>query len=72
MPKINAGSINLNYDTFGDGEPLLLIMGFGMPGIAWLPSLPMLPGFKCIYFDNRGTGLSDKPEGTYTVEQMGG
>ena len=70
MPKIKAGSINLNYDTFGDGEPLLLIMGFGMPGIAWLPSLPMLPGFKCIYFDNRGTGMSDKPEGTYTVEQM--
>jgi pimeloyl-ACP methyl ester carboxylesterase len=70
MPLIKAGSINLNYDVFGNGEPLLLIMGFGMPGIAWLPSLPMLPGFKCIYFDNRGTGLSDKPEGTYTVEQM--
>lgn len=70
MPKIQAGSINLNYDTYGEGEPLLLIMGFGMPGIAWLPSLPMLPGFKCIYFDNRGTGMSDKPEGTYTVEQM--
>lgn len=70
MPQIKAGSININYDTFGAGEPLLLIMGFGMPGIAWLPSLPMLAGFKCIYFDNRGTGLSDKPEGTYTVEQM--
>jgi 3-oxoadipate enol-lactonase len=70
MPKIQAGSINLNYDTFGAGEPLLLIMGFGMPGIAWLPSLSMLPGFKCIYFDNRGTGLSDKPEGIYTIEQM--
>ena len=70
MPKIQAGSININYDTFGEGEPLLLIMGFGMPGIAWLPSLSMLPGFKCIYFDNRGTGISDKPEGTYTVAQM--
>ena len=70
MPKIHAGAINLNYDTYGEGEPLLLIMGFGMPGVAWLPSLPMLPGFKCIYFDNRGTGLSDKPDGTYTVEQM--
>jgi len=70
MPRIKAGSIELNYDTFGDGEPLLLIMGFGMPGIAWLPSLPMFTGFKCIYFDNRGTGYSDKPEGTYTIEQM--
>ena len=70
MPKIKAGSIDLNCDSFGEGEPLLLIMGFGMPGAAWLPSLPMLSGFKCIYFDNRGTGNSDKPDGPYTAEQM--
>ncbi len=70
MPVIKAGNINLNYDTFGDGEPLLLIMGFGMSGAGWLPSLPFFNGFKCIYFDNRGTGLSDKPEGIYTIEAM--
>ncbi len=70
MALIKAGSININYETYGDGEPLLLIMGFGMPGAAWVPSLPMLTGFKCIYFDNRGTGLSDKPPVTYTVEDM--
>ncbi len=70
MPRIQAGSININYETFGEGEPLLLIMGFGMPGAAWVPNLPFFPGFKCIYFDNRGTGNTDKPEGPYTVEQM--
>ena len=70
MPSIKAGNINLNYDTYGEGEPLLLIMGFGMSGAGWIPSLPFFNGFKCIYFDNRGTGLSDKPEGIYTVEGM--
>src|SRR5260370_26806375 len=70
MPLIKAGNININYDTFGDGEPLLLIMGFGMSGAGWIPSLPFFGGFKSIYFDNRGTGLSDKPEGIYTVEAM--
>src|SRR6202451_3509117 len=70
MPLIKACNINLNYDTFGDGEPLLLIMGFGMSGAGWIPSLPFFNGFKSIYFDNRGTGLSDKPEGIYTVETM--
>ena len=70
MPIIKAGNINLNYDVYGDGEPLLLIMGFGMAGAGWIPSLPFFTGFKCIYFDNRGTGLSDKPDGIYTVEQM--
>ena len=70
MPLIKAGNINLNYETYGDGEPLLLIMGFAMSGAAWIPSLPFFSGFKCIYFDNRGTGLSDKPEGIYTIEGM--
>ncbi len=70
MPLIKAGSININYDTFGEGEPLLLIMGFGMPGAAWLPTLPLLTGFKCIYFDNRGTGFTDRPEAPYTIDDM--
>ncbi len=70
MPNIKAGSITINYEIAGQGDPLLLIMGFMAPGSAWLPSLPMLNMFHCIYFDNRGTGLTDKPEGIYTVEQM--
>jgi pimeloyl-ACP methyl ester carboxylesterase len=41
---------------------LLLIMGFGMPGAAWLPSLPLFGGFKSIYCGNRGAGPSDKPD----------
>jgi pimeloyl-ACP methyl ester carboxylesterase len=70
VPRIKTASITINYETYGEGEPLLLIMGFGMPGAAWLPSLPFLTGFKCIYFDNRGTGLTDKPDGPYTIEDM--
>ena len=70
MPKIQAGAIGISYETYGDGEPLLLIMGFGAPGAAWLPILPLLPGFKCIYFDNRGTGNSDQPADNYTIPQM--
>ncbi|HLW69734.1 MAG TPA: alpha/beta hydrolase [Candidatus Binataceae bacterium] len=70
MPIIQAGAIELNYETYGEGEPLLLIMGFGAPGAAWLPILPLLAGFKCIYFDNRGTGKSAQPADGYTIAQM--
>jgi 3-oxoadipate enol-lactonase len=70
MPRVKAGSININYEIAGNGDPLLLIMGFMGAGAAWLPSLPMLSMFQCIYYDNRGTGLTDKPESIYTVEQM--
>lgn len=70
MPRIRAGAIDINYETYGEGEPLLLIMGFGASGMAWLPILPMLPGFKCIYYDNRGTGSSDTPDNGYNIPQM--
>ncbi|HEX3410049.1 MAG TPA: alpha/beta hydrolase [Candidatus Binataceae bacterium] len=70
MPQIISNGIKLNYESAGEGDPLLLIMGFGMAGAAWLPMLPFLAGFRAVYFDNRGTGLSDKPDGPYTVPAM--
>ncbi|MCK6555379.1 alpha/beta hydrolase [Candidatus Binatia bacterium] len=70
MPQAKVNGITINYNEVGSGDPLLLVMGFGMPGEAWLGSLPFLGGFRAIYFDNRGTGQSDKPEGPYTIEQM--
>jgi 3-oxoadipate enol-lactonase len=70
MPRVAAGDLQINYESYGQGEPLLLIMGFGLPGIAWLPMLPFLSGFRCIYFDNRGTGNSDKPATPYTIAGM--
>jgi pimeloyl-ACP methyl ester carboxylesterase len=70
MPEAQIGEVKIHYTEAGDGAPLLLIMGFGMPGDAWLVALPFLEGFHAIYFDNRGTGQSDKPEGPYTMAQM--
>ncbi len=71
MPKIKAGALTINYETFGEGEPLLLIMGFGMPGRAWLPRIPRFGGFKVISYDNRGTGESDKPDQpVYSIAEM--
>jgi len=70
MPQIGANGIRINYEIVGQGQALLLIMGFGMPGAAWAPMVPFFSGFQCIYFDNRGTGLSDKPDGPYTIADM--
>src|SRR5215471_13644990 len=71
MPRIKAGALTINYETFGDGEPLLLIMGFGMPGRAWIPRIARFGGFKVIIHDNRGTGESDKPAlPVYSIPDM--
>jgi pimeloyl-ACP methyl ester carboxylesterase len=67
MPDAMIGGVRIHYNETGEGDPLLLVMGFGMPGEAWLGSLPFLHGFRAIYYDNRGTGRSDAPDGPYTV-----
>jgi 3-oxoadipate enol-lactonase len=70
MADVTLAGCRIHYTENGQGDPLLLIMGFGMPGDAWLGSLPFLDGFRSVYFDNRGTGQSACPEGSYTIEQM--
>jgi pimeloyl-ACP methyl ester carboxylesterase len=70
MPEAQVGGVKIHYTEAGEGDPLLLIMGFGMPGDAWLGVLPFLQGFHAIYFDNRGTGQSARPEGPHTPSQM--
>lgn len=70
MPDAKVGDVRIHYSEVGEGDPLLLIMGFGMPGDAWLGALPFLQGFRAIYYDNRGTGQSDKPCGPYFISQM--
>src|SRR5574337_213504 len=54
MADAQIGDVRIHYTESGTGDPLLLIMGFGMPGDAWLGSLPFLQDFHAIYFDNRG------------------
>lgn len=71
MPKVRVNGINLFYEESGSGEPLLLIMGITAPGSVWEKHAAYWEqSFRCILVDNRGVGLSDKPEGPYTTAQM--
>ena len=61
--KVRANGIEIAYDSFGGHEapPLILIMGFTMPMIAWDEEFcGMLAGrgFRVIRFDNRDIGHS--------------
>src|SRR2546426_11935091 len=72
MPTARIGDITIHYDTRGQGEPLLLIMGYRGSGLMWGEELiTLLSGaFQVISFDNRGTGLSDKPDTLFTIPMM--
>ncbi len=68
MPKVKANGIDLNYETHGRGEPLLLIAGLGATGEMWDNQVPLLAReFQVITFDNRGAGRSDKPQEPYSI-----
>src|SRR2546426_5930179 len=72
MPIVHINHIALHYNTRGEGEPLLLIMGYRGSSFLWGEELLTLLArhFQVIFFDNRGTGLSDKPETLYTIPTM--
>src|SRR5260370_37701804 len=72
MAKIKAGSIDLNYEPFGQGEPLLLIMGFGLPGAAWAPSLPFMAGLNRVLLYKAGAGKPPKPHRPDTIPPQAG
>ena len=68
MPDITANGITIHYDDHGpkDGDPILLIMGFGAQMIMWPQDLVdalVGHGFRVIRHDNRDIGLSHKFHG---------
>jgi len=67
MPRARVNSaVELEYEEFGTGEPMVLIMGIGAQMIVWrtefCQQLADL-GFRVIRFDNRDVGLSSKLRG---------
>lgn len=71
MPHVSSNGVNLYYEEHGDGEPLLLIMGFTVSSIGWHWSVPSFAkDFRTIAFDNRGVGQSDKPDTPYSMQMF--
>jgi 3-oxoadipate enol-lactonase len=71
MPKIQAGSITMNYDQQGTGEPVVLIPYLAADYACYAFQVPEYSKhFTCISVDLRGAGESDKPGGVYSTEMF--
>jgi pimeloyl-ACP methyl ester carboxylesterase len=71
MPKAKVNDISINYSIEGKGEPLLLLMGFAAPKIAWFfQKRTFRKHFQVVSFDNRGTGHTSKPTGPYSMQMF--
>src|SRR5215475_12788022 len=63
---VDAGAVRLHAVIGGDGPPLLLVHGWPETWYAWRMVMPALAkDFEVIAVDQRGIGLSDKPQDGY-------
>jgi 3-oxoadipate enol-lactonase len=71
VPSVGADGAEIYYETSGNGDPLLLIMGLGADTRGWTMQMhAFAEKYRVIAFDNRGVGKSSVPPPPYTTKQM--
>lgn len=71
MPHADLGDIELYYRTYGDGPPVLGVMGFGLDQRFWAAQVPAITdGNRFVTFDHRGSGRSTRVD-PGSLEEMG-
>ena len=75
MARINVGTekgtpIELHYEDYGSGRPVVLIHGWPLSGRSWERQVPALvdAGFRVITYDRRGFGQSSQPWDGYDYD----
>lgn len=67
--KVRVGDVNLYYELYGSGDPLVLIAGTGISLAPW--RVFQVPEFakhyQVLIYDHRGLGRSDKPDLPYST-----
>ncbi len=68
MPRIHVNDIELYYEEYGQGQPVLLIHGLGSSSLDWERQTPVFSDkYKVVALDLRGHGQTDKPPGPYSM-----
>ena len=73
MAIVPLNGIELNVQTEGSGELVVLVMGTGSPGRVWrthqVPAL-VQAGYRVAYFDNRGIKPSSECASGFTIHDL--
>lgn len=71
MPEARVGDIQIYYEQYGKGEPLIMILGLGQDIATWGFQISQLSEYlNLIVFDNRDAGRSCRCTKGYTTEDM--
>ena len=70
--KENSGTIDINYEDHGTGNPVILIHGWPLSLRSWERQVPALldAGYRVIAYDRRGFGDSSKPISGYNYDVL--
>ena len=66
----NDNPIELHYEDYGTGKPVVLIHGWPLSGRSWENQVPALveAGYRVVTYDRRGFGQSSQPWGGYDYD----
>lgn len=77
MAKVTVGNekgipVELHYEDFGSGKPIVLIHGWPLSGRSWEKQVPALveAGHRVITYDRRGFGQSSQPWNGYEYDTL--
>jgi pimeloyl-ACP methyl ester carboxylesterase len=64
--------VDLYYQDYGSGQPVILIHGWPLSHRAWEPQVSEIvdAGFRCITYDRRGFGVSSAPWQSYDYSAL--
>ncbi len=68
----NGTPVELYYEDFGSGQPVVLIHGWPLSGRSWEKQVPALveDGYRVISYDRRGFGRSSQPWEGYDYDKL--
>jgi non-heme chloroperoxidase len=68
----SGNAVQLFYEDLGTGKPVVFIHGWPLNHEMWEYQLAELPkhGLRCIAYDRRGFGKSDRPWGDYDYDTL--
>ncbi|MES1924915.1 alpha/beta hydrolase [Salinisphaera sp. T31B1] len=72
VARENDTPVELYYEDYGSGKPVVLIHGWPLSGRSWEKQVPALvaAGHRVITYDRRGFGKSSQPWGGYDYDTL--
>jgi non-heme chloroperoxidase len=68
----NSNPIEIYYEDYGAGSPVVLLSGYPFTGASWEKQVPALiaAGHRVITLDRRGFGGSSRPSAGYNMDRL--